>query len=66
VTKERLDRLIVERGLARSRAVAQRLIMAGEVLVGGVLVDKAGTRMPVDADIQLNLLATELNVDTAS
>ena len=45
MTKERLDRLIVDRGLARSRAVAQRLIMAGEVLVGGVLVDKAGTRI---------------------
>ncbi|MCJ7549231.1 MAG: TlyA family RNA methyltransferase [Anaerolineae bacterium] len=53
MTKERLDRLIMDRGLARSRAVAQRLIMAGEVLVDGALVDKAGTRVPVDADIHL-------------
>jgi len=53
VTKERLDRLIVGRGLARSRAVAQRLIMAGEVLVDGALEDKAGSRVPVDADIRV-------------
>jgi len=53
VTKERLDRLIVDRGLARSRAVAQRLIMAGQVRVDGTLEDKAGTQVPVDADIQL-------------
>ena len=53
MTKERLDRLIVGRGLARSRAVAQRLIMAGEVLVDGALEDKAGSRVPVDADIRV-------------
>ena len=53
MAKERLDRLIADRGLARSRAVAQRLIMAGEVLVDGALEDKAGTRVPVDAEIRL-------------
>jgi 23S rRNA (cytidine1920-2'-O)/16S rRNA (cytidine1409-2'-O)-methyltransferase len=53
VSKERLDRLIVDRGLARSRAVAQRLIYAGEVLVDGALVDKPGTQVPRDAGIQL-------------
>ena len=34
-SKKRLDVLLVEKGLARSRARAQRLIMAGEVLVNG-------------------------------
>ncbi|MGC9522163.1 MAG: TlyA family RNA methyltransferase [Anaerolineae bacterium] len=51
--KERIDRLVVDRGLARSRSVAQRLIYAGEVLVDGALVDKPGTQVPADADIEL-------------
>ena len=53
MSKERLDRLIVDLGLARSRAVAQRLITAGEVLVDGAMVDKPGTQVVRDADIQL-------------
>jgi 23S rRNA (cytidine1920-2'-O)/16S rRNA (cytidine1409-2'-O)-methyltransferase len=53
VSKERLDRLIVERGLARSRALAQRLIGAGEVLVDGDLIDKAGAQVSSDAQIVL-------------
>lgn len=40
--RERIDRLLVERGLAESRAKAQALVMAGEVLVGDHRVDKAG------------------------
>ncbi len=51
--KERIDRLVVDRGLARSRSVAQRQIYAGEVLVDGALVDKPGTQVPADADIEL-------------
>jgi len=39
-SKKRLDVLLVEKGLARSRARAQRLIMAGEVLVNGQVRDK--------------------------
>jgi 23S rRNA (cytidine1920-2'-O)/16S rRNA (cytidine1409-2'-O)-methyltransferase len=53
VKKERLDRLVVDRGLASSRSVAQRLIYAGEVFVSGVMVDKAGTQVPVDAELSL-------------
>jgi 23S rRNA (cytidine1920-2'-O)/16S rRNA (cytidine1409-2'-O)-methyltransferase len=51
--KERLDVLLVERGLAESRSQAQRLIRAGLVRVAGQVSDKPGTRMPVGADVTL-------------
>lgn len=51
--KERLDILIHVRGLAESREKARRLIMAGEVTVGGQLVDKPGTMVPVEADVTI-------------
>lgn len=43
--KKRLDIAVHERGLANSRAKAQGMIMAGEVLVNGEMVDKSGTRV---------------------
>jgi 23S rRNA (cytidine1920-2'-O)/16S rRNA (cytidine1409-2'-O)-methyltransferase len=46
--KKRLDRLLVERGLAETREKAQALIMAGLVLVNGQPATKAG--MPVGDD----------------
>ncbi|MFN3982308.1 MAG: TlyA family RNA methyltransferase [Caldilinea sp.] len=49
--KERLDTLVVERGLAESRAQAQRLIMAGEIEVDGVRQDKPGRPVSADATI---------------
>ncbi len=49
--KERLDVLLVERGLAESRNQAQRLILAGEVRVAGQVSDKPGTRVATDAEI---------------
>jgi 23S rRNA (cytidine1920-2'-O)/16S rRNA (cytidine1409-2'-O)-methyltransferase len=51
VPKQRLDLLLVQRGLAESRARAQRLIMANEVSVDGEKVVKPGTRVRTDADI---------------
>lgn len=51
--KERLDVLLVERGLMPSRARAQASIMAGEVRVNGERVDKAGTPVPRDATIEV-------------
>jgi 23S rRNA (cytidine1920-2'-O)/16S rRNA (cytidine1409-2'-O)-methyltransferase len=53
--KERLDIILVARGLAESRAKAQALIMAGEVLVGGREVTKAGT--PVGEDAEVSIIA---------
>jgi 23S rRNA (cytidine1920-2'-O)/16S rRNA (cytidine1409-2'-O)-methyltransferase len=52
--KERLDLLVVEYGLARSRNRAQRLIRAGEVRVDGQIADKPGTRYPVDAEVTVD------------
>ena len=51
--KTRLDRLLVERGLAPSREQARRLIMAGEVQVGGRVVDKPGRLVPEDAPVEV-------------
>ena len=51
--KERLDVLLVERGFFDSRENAKRHIMAGIVLVDNVPVDKAGTKVPVKAEIRL-------------
>lgn len=49
--KKRLDVILTERELAPSRAKAQALIMAGEVLVNGERIDKAGTRFTDDVDV---------------
>ena len=51
VAKKRLDVLLVERGLAESRAQAQRLIRAGEVRVADQISDKPGMRMATNAEI---------------
>jgi 23S rRNA (cytidine1920-2'-O)/16S rRNA (cytidine1409-2'-O)-methyltransferase len=42
-TKERLDVLVVEQGLAQSRERARAMILAGQVMVDGRVVSKAGT-----------------------
>ena len=52
--KERLDKLLVDRGLAETRARAQALILAGEVRVNGERVDKAGTAVGLDAAIEVS------------
>lgn len=51
--KARLDQLVVARGLADSRELAQRLILAGEVSVNGQPATKAGHTFPDDAEITL-------------
>ena len=51
--KIRLDLLLVERGLAESRAKAQAIIMAGQVRVNGQMVDRvsAGVLPTVDVSV---------------
>ena len=51
--KERLDVLLVNRGLAPSREKAKTLIMAGDVFVNGQREDKAGTMFDVAVPIEV-------------
>lgn len=51
--KERLDVLMVNNGLASSRELAKAYIMAGDVYVDGNKEDKAGTKVDVNANIEL-------------
>lgn len=53
VEKERLDALLVQLGLANSRELAKAYIMAGNVYVDGQKEDKAGTKIPVTANIEV-------------
>ena len=52
--KVRLDVLLVERGLAESRAKAQALIMAGQVRVAGQVMLKPATAIPADAALTVD------------
>lgn len=52
---QRLDRLLVRRGLCSSRARAHALISAGHVVVGDTCVDRPGARVSPDADIRLRV-----------
>ncbi len=51
--KQRLDHLLVSRGLCESREKGRRLILAGEVLVNDEPVTKAGHLVPEDAAIRV-------------
>jgi len=53
MAKQRLDKLMLERGLAASIEKARALIMAGQVVVGDHTVDKAGQQVTMDTDIRL-------------
>ena len=51
--KKRLDKLLVDRGLADSREKAQALIMAGNVLIDNKPATKSGVAVKEDADVRL-------------
>jgi 23S rRNA (cytidine1920-2'-O)/16S rRNA (cytidine1409-2'-O)-methyltransferase len=51
--RKRLDQLLVERGLADSRARAQAVILAGQVFVDGLRADKPGHSVPADSRIEV-------------
>jgi 23S rRNA (cytidine1920-2'-O)/16S rRNA (cytidine1409-2'-O)-methyltransferase len=53
VLKVRIDKLLVDRGLAASRERAQSLIIAGKVLVDEQKIEKAGAQLAADSVIRL-------------
>ena len=53
MVKRRIDSLLVERGLVESRAKAQALVMAGEVLVNGEAITKSGTLVAEEAAVTI-------------
>ena len=53
MSKERLDTLLVRRGLFNTREQARRSILAGEVYVDGRRESKAGTSVPCTAEVEL-------------
>ncbi len=56
--KERIDKLLVQRGLVISRDRARALILAGKVIVDDHRIDKAGAQ--VDVDVELRLKGTDI------
>ena len=53
IHKERLDRVLMVRGLVPSREAAARTVLAGGVLVDGIMVDKPAKLVPLDARIEI-------------
>ncbi len=53
MTKLRTDQLLVDRGLAESRAKAQALILAGLVFSGERKIEKAGQQLAADAPLEV-------------
>jgi 23S rRNA (cytidine1920-2'-O)/16S rRNA (cytidine1409-2'-O)-methyltransferase len=53
VRRERIDKLLVERGLAESRTKAQAMVMAGVVLVNEQRVEKPSDQFVRDAEIRV-------------
>jgi len=51
--RQRLDTLLVEKGLVETREKARALILAGQIDVDGHGAAKAGTMVPIDADIRV-------------
>jgi 23S rRNA (cytidine1920-2'-O)/16S rRNA (cytidine1409-2'-O)-methyltransferase len=53
MAKQRLDKLLVERGLAQSRERAQALVLAGRVLINEQRVDKPGASVAEDVAVRM-------------
>ncbi|MBI5545589.1 MAG: TlyA family RNA methyltransferase [Deltaproteobacteria bacterium] len=51
--RERIDKLLVERGLAETRAKAQALVLAGEVVAGETRVDKPGQQVDLELPLRI-------------
>ncbi len=57
--KERIDKILVERGMVESREKARSYIMTGRVMVEGQRIDKPGTKIRVDAPLEILLKETQ-------
>ena len=55
--KERLDKILVSKGLVENSNKAKAMIMAGKVIVNGKKIDKSGTKFPLS--VQIKLLSKE-------
>lgn len=53
MAKERLDKILVQRGLIASRERARAVILAGQVVVDDHRIDKVGMQVSLDAEIRL-------------
>ena len=53
MAKIRADQLLVDAGLAESKARAQALILAGLVYLGDRKIEKAGQQVPADAELDV-------------
>jgi 23S rRNA (cytidine1920-2'-O)/16S rRNA (cytidine1409-2'-O)-methyltransferase len=53
VKKERVDVLLVARGLCETREQAKRLVLAGEVRSGDRMIDKPSTKVPEDTPLEV-------------
>ena len=65
IQKERLDKILVDKGLADNPTKAKSLIMSGKVLVNGKKVDKSGSKFSLSVDVRIlskehNMLINEL------
>jgi len=54
VRKERLDKVLTDRGFASSRERARALIMEGKVFVNGQRIEKPGTKVKFEVDIEIH------------
>jgi 23S rRNA (cytidine1920-2'-O)/16S rRNA (cytidine1409-2'-O)-methyltransferase len=57
ISKERLDRLLVNEGHVASREAAIRAVLAGGVLVNGAVIDKPAKLIPSDARVEVEKCA---------
>ena len=53
-SRARLDQVMAQRGLTRSRSAARRLVLDGQVLVDGMLAKRPGRQVAVDAVVELD------------
>ena len=51
--KERLDKILVNKGIAESASKAKALIMSGKIIVNGKKIEKAGVKFSKNIDIRV-------------